>query len=143
MIDLYLQADREYNLGNFKEAFEIFLKIAKSDSPDKGSAMDRLATMYDAAEGVEYDFDKAIYWYKKAVEHGSTSSLHNLGITYRSKGIMFEVKTWFEASLQAGHKDSALDLAKIYMICENYQERVIYYLKECLREAIIFLKMCI
>lgn len=134
MSDLFSLADQEYEHGNYKEAFEIFLKIANSDNPDKDSAMDRIASMYDADEGVDYDFDKAIYWYKKAVDHGNHSTaLHNLGVTYRAKGNIVEAKTWFEASLQAGNHNSALDLAKIYMVCENSKEKVIDYLKECLK----------
>ena len=88
---LFNQADLEYNNDNFEKAFELFLKAAENSDD---SAMDRIASMYDAGEGVDYDFDKAIYWYQKAIEAGSVTSLYNLGISYRSKGNVLEAKHW-------------------------------------------------
>lgn len=127
---IFDQADSEYNNGNFKKAFELFLKVAK-DGND--SAMDRIASMYEAAEGVDYDFDKAIYWYRKAVEAGSITSLYNLGVSYRTKGNVSKAKYWFEKALDAGDLDAALDLGKLHMVCEAEQDKVVFYLKKFLQ----------
>ena len=132
---LFNQADSEYNNGNFEKAFELFLKAAENGDD---SAMDRIASMYDAGEGVDFDFDKAIYWYQKAVEAGSVTSLYNLGISYRSKGDVLKAKYWFEKALAAGDFDAALDLAKLHMVCEVEHEKVIFYLKKCLQGNNLF-----
>ena len=132
---LFNQADLEYNNDNFEKAFELFLKAAENGDD---SAMDRIASMYDAGEGVDYDFDKAIYWYQKAIEAGSVTSLYNMGISYRSKGNVLEAKHWFEKALAAGDFDAALELAKLHMLCEAEQEKVIFYLKKCLQGDNLF-----
>ena len=124
---LFNQADLEYNNDNFEKAFELFLKAAENGDD---SAMDRIASMYDAGEGVDYDFDKAIY--------GSVTSLYNLGVSYRSKGNVLEAKHWFEKALAAGDFDAALELAKLHMLCEAEQEKVIFYLKKCLQGNNLF-----
>jgi len=123
---IFNQADSEYSEGNFDEAFELFLEAAEHGDD---SAMDRVASMYEASEGVEYDFDKAIYWYRKAVKAGSITSLYNLGVSFRSKGNVSEAKHWFEKALDAGDRDAALDLGKLHMICEAEQDKVVFYLK--------------
>ncbi len=127
--ELYRKADIEYENGNYTEAFNIFMKLALSG--DDG-AMDRIATMYLDGEGVEYCFEKGIGWYKKSVEAGGTTSLHNLGVTYRSKGDLAEAKYWFEKSVEAGNYDSALDLAKMCLIFSDKKDLAISYLEKCL-----------
>ena len=44
---------------------------------------------------------------------------------------MLEAKHWFEKALAAGDFDTALELAKLHMLCEAEQEKVIFYLKKC------------
>lgn len=127
---IFEQANLEYNRGDFKKAFELFTKAAE-DGND--SAMDRIASMYEAAEGVDYDFDKAIYWYCKAVEAGSITSLYNLGVSYRAKGDVLKAKYWFEKALDAGDLDAALDLGKLHMVCEAEKDKVVFYLKRFLQ----------
>ena len=72
---LFNQADLEYNNDNFEKAFELFLKAAENGDD---SAMDRIASMYDVGEGVDYDFDKAIYWYQKANKIFHTNRLEDI-----------------------------------------------------------------
>jgi TPR repeat protein len=121
----FIRGDQECEKGNFEKAFKIFLDLAKGGKP---SAMTRIANMYTCGEGVRCDYDKAIYWEKKAVDSGDRSALMNLGISYRIKGDMVAAKYWFETSLEKGDDDAALELAKLYMVSEKETEKVKYYL---------------
>ncbi|GBC62855.1 sel1 repeat family protein [Desulfonema ishimotonii] len=127
---IFDQADSEYSNGNFEKAFELFFKAAEDGNE---SAMDRIASIYESAEGVDYDYDKAIYWYQKAVDAGSITSLYNLGVSYRAKGDVSQAKYWFEKALDAGDLDAALELGKLHMICESEQDKVVFYLKKFLQ----------
>ncbi len=127
---IFEKANSEYDCGNLKKAFELFLKAAE-DGND--SAMDRVASMYESAEGVDYDFDKAIYWYRKAVDAGNITSLYNLGVSYRTRGDVLKAKYWFEKALDAGDLDAALDLGKLHMICIAERDKVVFYLKKFLQ----------
>lgn len=124
----YSCADTYYNSKNYDLAFKIFLKLAEEGDDN---SMDRIGSMYDAGEGVEYNLEQAIFWYKKAIEKGSWGSRHNLAITYRCHGDMLKAKYWFEESIKYGNLDSALDLAKLLMICEDKKDQVVFYLNLC------------
>lgn len=132
---LFFKADQAYNKGNFREALDLFLKAAGYGDE---SAMGRIASMYEDAEGVTYDFDKAIYWYLKAVKAGSLTSLYNLGVSYRAQGDILQAKYWFERALNAGDLDAALDLGKLYMICESEQNKAIDYFNNFLSSNNLF-----
>ena len=124
----FKRADAYYNSKNYELAFKIFLKLAEEGDDN---SMDRIGSMYDSGEGVEYNLEQAIYWYEKALEKGCLNSRHNLGVTYRRHGDMLKAKYWFEESIKHGNLDSALDLAKLLMVCEDKKDQVVFYLKLC------------
>ena len=81
--DLFELADQAHQSGEYEKAFRLFYRASENGD---SSAMSRLALMYGDGEGVEYDFDKSVYWDLKAIEAGCTSSMSNLAITYRNHG---------------------------------------------------------
>lgn len=129
--NIFNRADAEYNRGNFAKAFELFLEAANNGDD---SAMGRVACMYGDGEGIEYNFDKSIYWDEKAANSGNLSSMFNLGVSYRTKGNIRQAKYWFEKSFESGDGDAALQLAKLYMVSEKETEKVVFYLKEALKD---------
>ena len=129
--NLFNEADAEYNKGNLQRAFSLFLEAAKNGDD---SAMGRVACMLGDGEGVEYDFEKSVYWDKKAVDAGNLSSMYNLGVSYRTKGDMKQAKFWFEKSFKSGDSDAAIQLAKILMDSESELENVVYYLRKALQD---------
>lgn len=124
---LYLEADAEYEKGDLESAFNLFLASAKEGC---FAAMTRVANMYTCGEGVACDYDKAIEWEKKATESGDTSTFINIAISYRIKGDMKLAKQWLEAALAAGDGEAALELAKLYMICDLERCKVVEYLRK-------------
>lgn len=131
---LFSQADEQYELGNFNEAFELFLKAAlKGDL----SAMNRVACMYSDGEGTSRDYEKSIEWDLKAAEAGSDTSMLNLAITYRTLGNIRSAKEWFEKTLDAGNGEAALCLAKLYMVSDKETDKIQHYLKLAINHSAI------
>lgn len=66
------------------EALKWFRKAAEQGNPD---AEDTLGVHYEVGEGVEQDYGKAAYWFRRAAEHvpdlgGAGQGRNNLGILY-------------------------------------------------------------
>lgn len=124
--DNFSRAEAAYDAGDFAEAFRLFLEAAESGNSD---AMCRVALMYESGIGTEYDAEKSIDWDLKAIDAGSTTSLINLGITYRRLGDIRKAKYWFEKSLEAGDGEAALELAKLYSVSDKETATVKQYLE--------------
>ncbi|WP_339133399.1 MAG: tetratricopeptide repeat protein [Candidatus Electrothrix sp. GW3-4] len=124
--DLFIEADKAYDEGDYVKAFELFNKAARMGDD---SSMSRIALMYYSGDGVDVDIETSIEWDKKAVEAGSFTSLLNLAVTYRALGDIKKAKYWFEKSLAAGNGEAALQLAKLYMVSDKEVETVRKYLR--------------
>ncbi|MFC5473458.1 tetratricopeptide repeat protein [Paraherbaspirillum soli] len=124
-VDIFLQADAAYDTGDLASAFNLFLQAAEKGNCD---AMCRIALMYESGEGIACDIDKSIYWDLKAIDAGSTTSLLNLGITYRRLGNIRKAKYWFEKSLETGDGEAALELARLYSVSDKEIDTVKRYL---------------
>jgi uncharacterized protein len=115
-----------YEAKNYQAAFSFLEKAANlGDS----MAMTQLALMYDAGEGVAADVEKSIEWDKKAIALGSSTSMLNLGITYRKLGQIREAKWCFENALKLGDEQAALELARLYSVSDKERDTVKEYLR--------------
>ena len=114
--ELFNQADEAFDNGDLDKAFSLFKKGA--DSGDH-HAMTRLGAMYSDGEGVEVNIDESILWDLKAISSGSTLSLFNLAITYRTLGDIKSAKAWLEKAIAAGDGEACLQLAKLYMVSDK------------------------
>lgn len=123
---LFDEGSAAYDNGNYEKALSIFLMLAQAGDVD---SMTRVASMYGTGEGTNLDFEKSIEWDEKAAQAGSVSALSNLGITYRMRGDTRKAKFWFERAIDAGDREAALDLAKMYLISELETVRVLQYLE--------------
>jgi TPR repeat protein len=73
-----------FGVTDEQEALRWFRKAAEQGSPD---AEDTLGVHYEVGEGVEQDYGKAAYWFRRAAEHvpdrgGAGQGRNNLGILY-------------------------------------------------------------
>lgn len=124
--ELFALADKEYDEGNYKRAFDLFMELANLNDP---SGMTRVALMYAEGEGVKKDYDLSMEWDRKAIEAGCILSLTNLAITYRMMGDIINAKKYFEKAIEAGDDDAALALAKLYMVTDLERNKIIQLLK--------------
>ena len=64
--------------------------------------------------GVKENFDKAVYWYKKAAAKNDPKATYNLGLCFRQgKGVKQSdrwAKHYFEKAASLGHKKAAKEL---------------------------------
>jgi len=132
MNELFMSADTAYERGDFEDAFAKLLKLAEGG--DLGG-MERVACMYGDGEGTTRSRDKSLEWDLKAAALGSTTSMFNLGITFRNSGDAREARRWFEALHAAGDGDASLELAKMYMISDLEEERIRSYLLAAVRSS--------
>jgi len=126
---VYLEADAAYENGEIEKAFRLFLRAAEEGDYD---AMARVANMYSCGEGVTCNYEKAIEWEQRAIASGKTSSYINLAISYRTIGDMRMAKQWLEEAYRAGDGEAALELAKLYTVCESSKDTVLKYLNDTL-----------
>lgn len=137
MSDIFAAADALYHSGHYEVAFEMFQKLADAgDVP----AMERLAVMYGAGQGVAKDTWTSIAWDEKAAECGSVVACASLGRSYLRVGDPLTAKRWFETAVSRGHEDALLDLAKLLLALDPEWHRVTEYLKMVRRSETVCMK---
>ncbi|MFN8787812.1 MAG: tetratricopeptide repeat protein [Neisseriaceae bacterium] len=55
---------------------------------------------------IEYNLNKALYWYEKAAEKGNVDAMLNLGYLYENEWVIkddFQALAWFKQTADAGH----------------------------------------
>jgi len=109
---LFIKADKEWDKGNLKNAFELFLEGAEAGDE---SCQNNLGVFYDCGYGIRKNPKKALYWYKKAIRKGSESSINNIANYYYKQGNPARAKVWHKRSIKSGDGNAALDMAKIYL----------------------------
>ncbi len=132
MDDLFLLTDAAYERGEFEQAFANFLHLAEAGDLN---GMARVACMYGDGEGTPRSREKSVEWDLKAAALGSTTSMFNLGITYRNAGNSREARRWFERLHEGGDGDASLELAKMYMVSDLEGERVKAYLRAAMQSS--------
>ena len=130
--DQFLLADAAYDRGDFEEAFAKFLHLAEDGDLN---GMSRVACMYGDGEGTPRSREKSLEWDLKAAALGSTTSMFNLGITYRDAGDSREAMRWFERLHADGDGDASLELAKMYMVGDLEGERIKVYLLAAMQSS--------
>lgn len=122
---MMLEAATAEEDGDEKKAFLLYQILSK-----KGDAwaMSALARFYDQGKVVDFDLEESMAWDLKAIAAGCKTSLFNLAVTYRRHGDSRKAREWFERSLAAGDASAALELAKLYLVSDKENERVVKYL---------------
>lgn len=87
---------------------------------EKGDAQSQsqLGYRYSAGEGVTQDFQKAVFWYRKAAEQGRPVAQYNLGNKYRyGEGVPKDFKQarfWFDKAAAQGSPDAMFAIGAMY-----------------------------
>ncbi len=110
MVSLFDQASLAWEEGKVKIAFELFHEAATQG--DRNSLVN-LGYCYDEGVGTKKNPRKAMYWYKKAAQHGDLAAYINIAIYYSSRGNFKQAKYWYLKALNKGYKGAALGLAKL------------------------------
>ncbi len=70
---------------------------------------------YDRGDGVKADENEALYWYRRASQHGSDSAANNIGCIWRDRGDLARALHWFERAVVLGDPEANLNIGKIYL----------------------------
>lgn len=78
---LFDQGIAAYDVGDFAQAFEIWLPLAQTGNM---SAQRNVANMLRQGLGTEQDLPRAVYFYRRAAEAGLVNAMINLGAMLRA-----------------------------------------------------------
>jgi TPR repeat protein len=110
--ELFAQANREWDAGDEKVAFKLFLQAAAAGH---ASAKNSVGYFLDHGLGTRQNAAKAMTWYRKAARQGDLSAYSNIAINYRDEGNAKAAKVWFSKALDKGDASAALELAKLLL----------------------------
>lgn len=100
-----------YNDGKFDDALSLFKQAADSDDRD---ALFYLGVMYMEGKGVLKDSAKALNYWKKAIEKGSTEAMYSVGECYYTLKNYTEALPYFKAAASLGHAPSMYIMSVFY-----------------------------
>ena len=73
-----------------------------------------LANIYDAGDGVRSDFQAARYWYRRAIDRGSSEAAYNLAVSYLNRDNSRWARYWLLVAEKLGDEDARELLEKLY-----------------------------
>jgi hypothetical protein len=104
------QACDLYESGERSRSIKLFLEAAAQGNCE---AQVNLANIYDEGDDVKADFDKARYWYKRAIAGGSPQAAYNLGISYLNRGHARWARHWLHVAKSMGDEDAGEKLGEL------------------------------
>lgn len=103
------------NDGKFAFAFEEFSALAEQGD---ARAQQALAWMYYEGQGRQRDYEKAVYWYRKAADQGNVTAQINLAQMYAyGKGVAQDfarAAEWWKKLAEQGDSRAQSALAGLY-----------------------------
>ena len=109
--DYYIANLYDLTLHDEKEAMKWYEKAAKAGVSE---AIHDLAYTY----AIHYDYEKAVYWYRKGVEIANPKSINNLAMFYSygiyvEKDIAYAVEL-YQKAIALGNSDAYINLGELY-----------------------------
>lgn len=135
------EANLAYQQKNYSVAFEIYNYLAQQNSiklEDKLNIQHILGDMYEYGFGVQKNFEEAVKWYQKSVEHGYAKSQYALGGMYYSLGVGVgndpqKKIELFHKSAEQGYAQAQYRLGLVFDIGyhseTNYEKAAFWYEK--------------
>lgn len=78
----------------------------------------------------EENTEKAIYYYKLAIDFGKSEAFYELGIIFVDEGNCYEAQSYFENALKSGIHDAYCELIEIYKQLKKWSEYLSLFFKE-------------
>lgn len=100
------EARAQYDLGNYEEAFALYLQAAEAGD---AKAIYNVGALYARGEGVEEDDLTALEWFKKAAEMDYPDALYTIGNAYSfgNYGLQIDYGASFSYCLRAAQLGNA------------------------------------
>jgi tetratricopeptide (TPR) repeat protein len=123
--ELFERANEEWDKGNLRSAFRLFLAGAKAG--DDGCQVN-LGNFYADGIGMRPHRKAGMYWYLRAYRQGSCAAASNIAVVYRNENKINKALAWFQRAVALKDGDAYLDIAKIYL-SRDQKARAKAYLK--------------
>jgi TPR repeat protein len=123
----YIEADLLDDRGQYTKALRLLLKGAKAGDTSCQILLGNYLS--DGRKGIPIDRKRAIYWYKRAYEHGSSTGASNLAMLYRKQGDVDDAYRWYELAVKSGDNEAHLALARIWLHDRGNEAKAIRHLK--------------
>lgn len=118
-------ANKAYDEGNYKLAFEYF---SKADNITDSWSQGNLGWLYQTGNGGFQNYAKAFEWYMKAAKQGDAFAQNKIGIFYyNGYGVAQSyknAKTWFEKAAKQGNTGAITDLGIMYQYGQGVKQDV-------------------
>ena len=121
-------AEKAFKIGDRVTALNYSLKAAENGNVN--AMVDCGRIYFEGIFGVEQNIDKALEWYKKAGELGSSAALNNIGYIYNTMGKHQEALIWYEKAANLGDAVSMLNISNSYRRDFNNKEKAREWLKK-------------
>ncbi|ATX78732.1 hypothetical protein Ga0123461_0280 [Mariprofundus aestuarium] len=112
-----------YNSSNFAKAFRNFLQAANGGD---AQACNIVASMYQRGQGVTYNIEQAVQWYRKAAEAGYAPAQFNLGNLYRKGEGLDQLDKlaaqWYLKAAESGYAQAQNSIAYMYALGRGVSE---------------------
>ena len=113
----YNSASQQYQIGNYKQAFEQFEKLSKSG--DVRAQFD-LAQMYNQGIGITANAEMGWKWLLQSAKGGNPSAMLEMGMRYES-GVGAEQNfimalDWYRKASAAGNEVASFNIATMYIL---------------------------
>ena len=105
-------AEKASERGDKVTALKYYLKAAENGIIS--AMLDCGCIYFEGRGGVEQDIDKAIEWFKKAGQLGSSAALNNIGYIYGTMGNHKAAISWYEKAANLGDVVAMLNLSNVY-----------------------------
>lgn len=117
LADLYVQTNNHQQLILLCEKV---IADSKFEQTEKASAMQMLGESYSKGNGVPKDISKAIEWYTKAANEGSTEAMYHLGLLYYDGTDISQdyakAVEWVRKAADKGYVMAMVDMGILYEV---------------------------
>jgi TPR repeat protein len=124
--DLLARAHRQWEKGQLRSAFRLFLAAAKRG--DVTAQLD-LGYFYDTGIGIRPNRSASLQWYKRAYRQGHGSAASNIATIFRDEGDARQAIAWFKRAVRLGDIDANLEIAKVFLQDKKRAADAVPYLK--------------
>ncbi len=127
----YMEADLLDSRRRYSEALPLLLKGAKAGDTSCQILVGNYLS--DGRKSIAIDRKRAVYWYKRAYDQGSSTAASNLAMHYRKQEDVNEACRWYELAVKSGDSEAHLALAEIWFHDRGNKAKAIRHLKAVFR----------
>lgn len=118
-----------YEAQNYSKAYNVFNQLCIDENSPKSCFS--LGFMYENAQGLNKDDDKAAFYYEKACKLRLSGACFNLALLYNRYEKFDEARLVFYKACSLGHLSACLNLALYYEDQKDGQMALEFYSRAC------------